>query len=739
MTTTHPNPRLSPSGPPRAFLLATSGYTSRGTGALFKTLYQRDQDFVHVTSFMTPEEQADVFNGTLLYDHEPAIRAAINYALYGDGAPNPPGGPRVRLPAGILRIDSPIQVGYGTDFRGLLIEGEGIRYGGTQGSTSAGTAIVATFNDAPGIAVQGARYTHLKDFSIYGQNEEHIATIMADPEMSNLDIDNWIDPSFPASASSRYAPYAGIAIDPYGGPQPVVHYPDVNYPEFLGATTQYDKELSTGVVLENILIQGFFVGVVQQPCDDDGNGDFTKLLNCKIYFCAYGVAWGNSQSRLLRIQDTDFNVVHTGLATTVFGKQQGRPDVACFGCSFNTMIQILDIPNLGFGQGPAFYHGFGELLYSIGIVGQAADVAGSVLFDDVELGFGLWGQYGVPTYVLDSQGSSLTTFRNVLFFLAGFANPVIDVTDAWGGLGFEAFGTGGSTDGASNYAFEGCTFQYSEEPTQLWQKCALNATQGMSFRNLSCGVQCFRGIRVGHRYNLNTGADEGVALYGENNFGDRTLCLPVYAPWAKGLKFGPDPGVPNLWRDNAIVAAGATVATGRNIVFNDAGYGLGHLMQSGGLVGDVIQSQTTRAVFWIYSRTGAQISARAQTGFDQNGNLLEAIPSNEEFSTLNTRRYSPGPNAVLYGDITNASPDITNIVLGTQGDPTIANLVSVGDIIFTSDEYDRIIDIFSGAAVIQSIDEGANEITFGGNFTRTETHMRLGVFARTPVANGTPT
>ena len=730
--------RKSPTGPFELVDGANVAWYSRGTGATLRDLVTRDQDVVYVTDFMSEAEQADAFAATMLFDHQPAIQRAIDYAMYNNSLGRS-GGPRVRMPGGVLRIDRPVQVGYGVDFRSLKFEGEGKRYGGNNANAGAGTALMKTFNDAPGVVVQGGRYVLLQGFSIFGLNEPRISSITASPTMANLLPATWVDPSFPASASSRYAPECGIAIDPYCGARPGVSYPDVIYPSFLGSVPQYGKEASTGVTIRDVLIQGCVVGIAQQPCDADGNGDFTKLEDVEIYFCAYGMAWGNTQSRVVVFDNCNFNVVHTGIATTVFGLQSGQPQAAFNGCSFNAMIRILNVPNLNYGCGPRFVDCFAEGIYSIGIVGQAADVAGAVDFEDCEFGFGWWSQYGIPVYVYQNNGQSLTSFKHCLFFLSGFANPVIDVSDCWGSLGFEGFGVGGSTEAAQLYEFEGCTWVYASQPTQLWQKCALNATQGLSFRGLSCGVSSFKANRVGHRWNLDSGADLGVAMFGDNNFGQRDRCLPTYGSRAKGLMFGPDPGVPNLWRDNGISTAGPVVATGRNIVFNDAGYGLGHLMQSGGLVGDVIQSQTTRAIFWIYAKTGTQISARAMTGFGSDGNLLTPLPDAEPFSTLNCRRYSPGPNAVLYGDITSGSPDITNVILGTQGAPDIPALVSVGDIIFTSDEYDRIIDIFSGAAIIASIDNVAKTITMSGNFTRTQTRLRLGVFARPGMPNGTPT
>lgn len=708
-----------------------AAWVSRGTGAQLKTLFERDQDVVWVTDFMTPEQQADAFNGTLLFDHQPAIQRAIDYAMYRDlpAASNISGGPRVRCPGGRMRIDRPIQVGYGVDFRSIAFEGEGRRYPGNAG---AGTAFICSFNNAPGVVVQGGRNVVLRGFHVEGLNIQTIVNILAAPAMTDLLVSNWIDPTFPAASSSRYAPYAGIAIDPYSGPRPAVSYPDVSYPAFLGAVPQYGKEFSSETKIEEVSIWGFVVGVAQQPCDADGNGDFTNLHNVGIFFCAYAMAWGNSQSRVIDWDRCDVTAVHTGVATTVFGKQQGEPQIAFLHCSFNAMIRLLDMPNLNFGQGPAFYHCFCEAVYSIGRAGQAADVSGAVLFDDCQLGFSWWGRYGVPVYVYDNEANAgLTTFRDTTFYLTGLPDNFVS-------LGFESHGYGGSTEAGRNYRFEGCQLVLGTFPSQLWQKCALNATVGFSFRGLQTFLSGYHGMRLSQRYDLDAGTNLSSALFDEINFGARATCLPVYGKVAKSLLFGTDPGVPNLWREFGFAAVGAITQVGRNIQFSNPGITVDFLAQSGGDVGDIIQSNTTRAVFVVYARTGTTISARAQTGFDGSGNLLTPLPNNDAFSTLSCRRYCPGPDAVVWGNITAGSNVVTDLVLGNGGAPNLPSLFTVGDHWYIDTDYDRIIDAF-GDNRITAIDNVLKTITFAGNFLLTRTRIRLGLFTRAPMPNGTPT
>lgn len=732
--------RLAPTGKYVQVPGAAVAWTSRGDGAVSKTLYERDQDVVWVTDFMSPEEQADVFAGTLLFDHQPAIQAAIDYAVYRDTiAVAISGGPRVRCPGGLLRLDRPVQVGYGVDFRSVVFEGEGIRVGGSFGEQGVGTSFVVTFNDAPGIVVQGGRNVVLRGFTITGRNLDHVVALLAAPAMTDLVATNWIDPSFPASASSRFAPYAAIAIDPYGGAQPGVHYPAVNYPAFLGAVGQYNKELSSATSIRDVSISGFYVGVVQQPCDADGNGDFTHLDNVSIFFCGYGVAWGNSQSRVLSLDNSNVTACNTGFATTVFGRRIGQPAVACVHCSFGQLIRIFSIPNLGFGEGPALIHCFGESLYSIGLLGASASVSGSTLFEDVELGFSWWEIYGIPTYVLDNGGGlAFHAFRNVLFYLAGFVGPDIG---AWGGLVFR--GINFDLQSGRCYSFEGCSAVFASEPTQLWQKCALNATGGLAISFNGSRLLTAYSWRLNHVYNLTTGADLGATLCTQANPGARASCLPAYSTTAIGLVNGNDPGVPAYFRFGGVDANGAggvVTQVGRNITFTFSGADANYLQNFGGDVGDVIICNSTGAVFWVYSRTADVFSARAMSGFDRAGNLLVAIPNAAQFSVINCRHYVV-TGVCLYGDIAGGSNVITNVKQGNYTPVAdIGVLVSVGDWLAVDFEVDQLFFPF-GDNRITAIDNVAHTITMAGNATVgvASVHARLGIFTRPAMPNGTPT
>src|SRR5262245_64999864 len=94
---------------------ADVAWLSRGDGTTVRSLYTRDQDLIWVTDFMSLEEQIDAYAGSLLYDASPANQNAIDYAVYKDELADSGGGPRVRMPGALMRIDRTIQAAYEID------------------------------------------------------------------------------------------------------------------------------------------------------------------------------------------------------------------------------------------------------------------------------------------------------------------------------------------------------------------------------------------------------------------------------------------------------------------------------------------------------------------------------------------------------------------------------------------------------------------------------------------------
>src|SRR5262249_49940735 len=134
----------------------------------------------------------------------------------------------VYIPGGIYTISNTLQLGYGEIVHSVHLYGDGRMYG--EGGAFSGTLLQATFTDRPALAVNGGRRTTIRALSILGQNAtwvdgHHLSYGSA--TLDDLVAANWVDPT---CSCSRYAPYAGIAIDPYAGEVPATPYPRVTFP-----------------------------------------------------------------------------------------------------------------------------------------------------------------------------------------------------------------------------------------------------------------------------------------------------------------------------------------------------------------------------------------------------------------------------------------------------------------------------------------------------------------------------
>jgi hypothetical protein len=700
----------------------------RGLYEMFASL-DRFGEAVYVADFMSVAQRIAAYNGTFAVDHRASLQKAIDHALYR--TPNALGfstGRKVHLGGYMFRVDSPVHVGYGVnDFRGIEIVGEGKREGGTYEGGGCGTVIRAMHSDAPAMCIQGGRNTVVRGVTFIGPNFDHVvALVQGAPSMSHLDVGAWVDPALAANANSRYAPNAAIAIDPYTGPQPTPHYPDVDYPAFVGAAGQYEKGQSRDVQIVDVTIKGFVVGIVMHPGDADGNGDYVKLERVNMWFCAYGFSWGNSQARINELAHCVFSYCHTCVASSVHGKQMGMPQVTLTACAFETSIKHFEMMNLGFGGGPVFVGCFSEAMYMLGRFGGVSQDSGSVKFLGCEFGFTWWNTYGVPTWVLEMEGSMQVRFETCFFYVAGVVRSF---------LHFRTSGSALLAEPARSLAFEGCMTNFTEFASAgLYAKAAHNATFGITN---SLGSTCMDrfSCKSGWLHNLDTGAALAVGvLHNETAFAPRHIGAPVYAKRLKSLTQGNDRGVDVAWQTYGFNVDTVVSTVGRLVTFTLADTNTVYLMHFGGDVGDIYVSGATGAVFVVKSRTGMQFTMEAMSGFDKDGNLLNSIVPGGLLYPMNCRRYAL--TAVLYGDITAASPTVTNLTLGNGSAPgDLSTILTANDYLYVDQEVDQVINPFNGDARLASFNTGARTATFAGNFNYSQTRRRFTVFVRPAMPN----
>lgn len=698
-------------------------YSAPWTAAQLRAVTDRLGDNLHVFDFMSSVQRAAAMAADFSVDHQPAIQLAVDWALYQNST-GFSSGRRVRLGPGRFRIDRPIHLGYGTDFRGILFEGEGKSEGGTWDAGGAGTVIRVNFSNAPGICIQGGRATTVRGMTLIGVNEKPFEIAVGTANMAHLNPAEWVSAGLASNAGSRYAPYAAIAIDPYTGPTPTPAYPAVTYPSFLGPTAQYNKGQSRDILIEDVTIKSFVVGVVMHPGEADGNGDFTRLNRVNFWFCQYGFSWGNSQARVNELSHCVFAYCHTCIASSVHGLQIGMPQFLATACAFETSISHFECMNLGYGAGPVFVGCFSEAMYMLGKCNGVSKDSGSLKFLSCEFGFSYWLTYGVPTWVLECEGSMQVRFEACFFYV-----PSLD-----GFLNFRVSGSALLEEPARQIALEGCQTNFNFNAAGLYKKAAHNATLGIT---MSLGSTCLDrfSCKSGWLNNLDSGAELAVGvLHTETALARRNTCAPVYAKRLKSLIQGNDRGVDVAWQIYGFVIATVVSQVGRLVTFTFADTNTVYLMHFGGDVGDIYVSAATGAVFVVKSRTGMQFTMEAMSGYDKDGNLLNSIVPGGNLHPINCRRYMLP--AVLYGDITAGSPTVTNLTLGNGGAPAdLSTILTADDYLYVDQEVDRVIDPFGGAARLASFNTGARTMTFAGNFEITQTRRRFGVFVRPAFPN----
>jgi hypothetical protein len=557
-------------------------------------------------------------------DDTAAIQTAIDAAIYVEKR-------ALYLPGGRYLISAPLHIGYGTSFTSLLMFGDGRRYRGE--SNFSGTAIIATHVNAPAIVFQGVRASALRDMSIIGQNMEYLikANPMAptsQPEWDDTVGANWVDPRIRAEnshADSRYAPYAGVAIDPYAGVRPTPSYPEVSYPAVhVGERVpQYGKVYSSDIELERVEVCGFVVGVSVQPCNADGNGDFVTLRKASITACRYGLSVGNSQSRNVSLQDSVVALVHTVATTVAHGRQIGKLGGVFSNLSVSGSYRIFDV-TLAYA-GPITVSGlYCESQFRIGDFGLGAAGDAPCIIDGAHFSFDAQGSptRGTPAEVLTAthgeilfRGCKFSNYPSVLSFYAPYA------------------------------AFDDCLFDSKSPPSDVAERLAYNGTMGglvpMQLARNSTGL--IRRIRY-TRHDVDSGA-AAPTLQMPIGVCSRSQGPPLYASALAPLS-SPRHGFPTATCIDVVAKKSLMNCSlsGKQLTLvfvdrSEAAFAL-----RGPAPGDILWDDVTGMTFAVRSRTATTVTALALNNYRSIDGEDRCVT---EFSTLrgnlyigNTRQYT---------------------------------------------------------------------------------------------------
>ena len=227
---------------------------------------------------------------------------------------------------GSYKITSPLLAFYfvGGVFTPFTLEMEGEKFPyGTEGTYSHSVRIVPTFSNLPPIMVQAGRNVKIKNIVAVGLNTITLTPPTYPEMMTNA--------SFVVGGcrDSRYSPYAGIAIDPFGTSVPA----DGGYP---GMSSYYVASAvgSIGVILEGVLCKNFVCGTVVSPSGASGDASGIVFRDCDMTYNKTGVSTCQGQSKNVEWYGGNcaFNLYNFDGQT--YGLQQG-PAPKINGCNMS--------------------------------------------------------------------------------------------------------------------------------------------------------------------------------------------------------------------------------------------------------------------------------------------------------------------------------------------------------------------------------------------------------------------
>jgi len=329
---------------------ALQGFLQSGAGAVPRTAQDKIREIqVSVLDFNTVGHPVDV---TGVVDSAAGIQVAIDQCIAT--------GRKLFMPVGVYKIASPLFIykwnGSAFTFASVTIEGEKLAHDSELAGSVNSTRIVPTFKDTFALGIQNGRSVRVKDIAFVGLNTFGIGSGLTAPyypEMmtNSTFVNNGV-------RDSRYSPYAGICVDPFGTAVPA----DGGYP---GLTAHYVASASgsSRIQIEGVVCQNFTVGAIVSPNGSTSNAEDIAFKDCGLNFNKVGLAICQNQSRNITWNggDTAFNLycfdgnnygARTGYAPTIDGcnmsgkylfnvsNRQGQPAVSAFGIYAESFASI---------------------------------------------------------------------------------------------------------------------------------------------------------------------------------------------------------------------------------------------------------------------------------------------------------------------------------------------------------------------------------------------------------------
>ena len=665
-----------------------------------------------------------------------ALQHAIMVASFGDSG-NPIAG-RVLVDVNEAILSDTIHVHYGkglsgaAQFRGVRVEGLGRPY--QQGDQHMGTRLLCTMTDRPAFVVQLGRFTKIGGFNLIGPARDEISAM--DFEGFEPRSEAGWDAALTTAGITpnlQYAPHAAIAIDPYSGPEPATAYPSWDlHPWILGSTSQYGSAGgSSQTTLFDMAIDGWEVGVVQQPGDISANSDFFSMNNIEFRNVKYGDSVGSSQSRNTTRNNCTYNRVWAMTTNNKHGQRIGTLAGSFNNCSGAGFIgNLFDVNALSYGGGLAYNQLDVESLWLLGNVDAGNTGETGIQFNACQIGFGHRNDEIHPGNIITGSTSGTVRFTD---------------------CNFQGFDSVLATCNLSNFVSEGSTINPQSSRSKDYEKLAHNALGGglvPYLIGIKPQVVRFTPFVIG-------GSKQDMQMVdGSFKYNSRDYCTPIFAGpstfFATYLSRLQTRAPLSTYRSRTLDGqftvtsqVGRTITIDLSSEFSNEQ----NVLQYGYLPGDVVVHEFTGTVMFVRSTddSGAvsnphsdgtgEVILEMQNNYYDNAGTYEPIDdsfldTDEEWTFTPSRQYAP--ECPVIGATDTASSDIS-VFAGAGGAVTNYGL-AVGDCLF---ENSDLLEAFTstGSPIIGSIDVGAGTITMGGVADQTLPMHSFDWWMRQPPAN----
>jgi hypothetical protein len=634
-------------------------------------------------------------------DNTVALQAAIDYAIQNGFA-------EVRLREGRYKTTDTIHLGYGETFHTIRLVGSSRASfdGGLPGVT-----IYPTATDRPAINIQGARTGGIKGLTIIGQN--HVFVQYAQWFSNNLSPNetDWLAPHLRRTGTDpgglqKNSPYAGITIDAFSALAQSDAYPPVRYPAWTNITSQYNKNFSSDVTIDEVQVMGFAVAIVSQPNAQpnlpgqppgDGNGDFIRIRGGGTQTSVYGIAISNSQSRNVEIRNLTFGGHHTFITGTRFGNGLGHFNGPLDNISGGGSFQVAHFNYLSYSGPLIFNHLYVENTVRIGRFVGSASFNSSVIFNGGILHLEDSNHGRIPAAFLELGIKQEVVFRG---------------TQIVGNRRISNLAIGG---GAPHVRFEGgivasTRFALTQPPVNLpvtaAEQQAMNYTGGMligapKFNTLQLDNSSFVGESMWTYFAPPTatfasqpmtetiGGSDARPRIPMTQAARRFIDIQQHLTWRMAV---PAPALISMDRTDEVIANSLSYAgdmmsfTYAKAIFNHPQYNLA--------VGDLLYHFSTGTIFLVTDIGPPDPSGNVPIKTVQQNNIIvDALPGNNFKSNTNPHPELLGytliirtgvtlPNQLAFGTFTKGTTDVVNVSRGDGYGADLAKYYANGDYVF---------------------------------------------------------